>query len=303
MAQPVARRAFLSAIAVTSLPGGATLDARPAAGEPPSAPRSPKIRLSCNLYSFDAALRSGAITLEQAVDFCAELGFDAVDPTGYYFPGHPAPPPDDYVYAIKLRAFRNGLGVSGTGVRNDFTLPDAAKREADVAHVRRWVEVAAKLGAPVLRVFDGKGETKGVAREQMLEWVSACLRECAAEGARQGVVIAYQNHDELLKAAGEVLALRERVASDWFGLNVDVGSLRTGDPYDEIARLAPFACTWQIKEALYRGGRAERTDLRRVFGILRAAGYRGYAPLETLGEGDPREKVRRFLDEARTALA
>src|SRR5512143_1298321 len=25
-------------------------------------------------------------------------------------------------------------------------------------------------------------------------------------------------------------------------------------------------------------------------------------PLETLGEGDPRDKVRRFLDEARTAL-
>jgi hypothetical protein len=40
-----------------------------------------------------------------------------------------------------------------------------------------------------------------------------------------------------------------------------------------------------------------------VFAILRAAGYRGYAPLETLGPGDPREQVRRFLDEARTALA
>ena len=243
------------------------------------------------------------MTLEQVVDFCAELGFDAVDPTGYYFPGHPAPPADAYLHAIKRRAFRNGLDISGTGVRNDFTVPDPAKREEDVAHVGRWVEVAAKLGAPVLRVFDGRGEAKGPTREQMTGWVAEAFGACAALGERHGVTIAYQNHDELLKTAAEVLALRERVPSDWFALNVDVGSLRTGDPYEEIARLAPFACTWQIKERLYRRGVEEKTDVRRVFAILKAAGYRGYAPIETLGEGDPREKVRRFLDEVREALS
>jgi sugar phosphate isomerase/epimerase len=140
-------------------------------------------------------------------------------------------------------------------------------------------------------------------REQMTEWVVEGFRACAGLGERHGVIVVYQNHDELLKTAAEVLALRERVASPWFGLNVDIGSLRTGDPYEEIARLAPHACTWQIKERLYRRGLEEKTDVRRVFGILREAGYRGYAPIETLGPGDPREKVRRFLDEARTALA
>ena len=243
------------------------------------------------------------MTLEQVIDYCAELGFDAVDPTAYYFPGHPEPPPVAYLHAVKLRAFRNGLDVSGTGVRNDFTVPDAAKREADVAHVKRWVEAAAKLGAPVLRVFDGRAEAKGPTQEQMIDWVVEAFRACAAHGERHGVVIAYQNHDELLKTASEVLALRERVGSGWFGLNVDIGSLRTGDPYEEIARLAPFACTWQIKERLYRRGQEEKTDVRRVFAILRKAGYRGYAPIETLGAGDPRPKVRRFLDEVRTALA
>ncbi len=89
------------------------------------------------------------MSLEQVIDFCAELGFDAVDPTGYYFPGYPEPPADAYLNAIKRRAFLSGLDVSGTGVRNDFTQPEAAKREADVAHVGRWVEVAARLGAPV----------------------------------------------------------------------------------------------------------------------------------------------------------
>jgi sugar phosphate isomerase/epimerase len=297
MPETVDRRAFLSALAASPLVPEL------APGVVPGSARAPKIKLSCNLYSFNAPLRSGEMTLEQAIDFCAELGFDAVDPTGYYFPGHPVPPADAYLYSVKRRAFLNGLDVSGTGVRNDFTVPDTAKREADVAHVSLWVEAAAKLGAPCLRVFDGRGETNGPTRQQMIEWVVEAFRDCAAHGERHGVVIAYQNHDELLKTADEVLALRGRVASEWFGLNVDIGSLRTGDPYEEIARLAPFACTWQIKERLYRKEQEEMTDLRRVFAILRTAGYRGYAPLETLGPGDPREKVRRLLDEARAALA
>jgi sugar phosphate isomerase/epimerase len=293
------RRAFLWSTGrlPLALAGAGPVDASTPSGRPA------KIRLSCNLYSFNAPLRSGEMTLEQVIDFCAELGFDAVDPTGYYFPGHPEPPADAYLYAVKRRAFLCGLDISGTGVRDDFTQPEAAKREADVAHVGRWVEVAAKLGAPVLRVFDGRAEAKGPSREQMTGWVVEAFRECAAHGERRGVVIAYQNHDELLKTADEVLALRKRVGSPWFGLNVDIGSLRSGDPYEEIARLAPFACTWQIKERLYRKGREEKTDVRRVFAILTKAGYRGYAPIETLGEGDPREKVRRFLDEVREALS
>jgi sugar phosphate isomerase/epimerase len=293
------RRAFLGSTGLLPL---ALAKAGPVDASAPSG-RPAKIKLSCNLYSFNAPLRSGEMTLEQVIDFCAELGFDAVDPTGYYFPGYPEPPADAYLFAVKRRAFLSGLDISGTGVRNDFTPPEAAKREADVAHVGCWAEVAAKLGAPVLRVFDGRAEAKGPSREQMTGWVVEGFRACAALGERHGVMIAYQNHDELLKTADEVLALRERVGSPWFGLNVDIGSLRTGDPYGEIARLAPFACTWQIKERLYRKEQEEKTDVKRVFAILREAGYRGYAPIETLGEGDPREKVRRFLDEVREALS
>jgi len=275
--------------------------ATPAAA-PASASRTPKLKLSCNLYSFNAPLRSGAMSLEQVIDYCADLGFDAVDPTGYYFPGYPEPPRDEYAHAIARRAFRNGLGISGTGVRNDFTLPDPARRAAEVAHVGRWTAVADALGAPCLRVFDGRDETRGPTREQRIDWVVEAFRECAAEGERHGVTIAYQNHEELLLSAAEVLALRERVGSDWFGLNVDIGSLRAGDPYEEAAKLAPFAATWQLKELVYRRGREEKTDVRRIVRVIRDAGYRGYVPIETLGEGDPREKVRRFLGEVRDAL-
>ena len=73
--------------------------------------------------------------------------------------------------------------------------------------------------------------------------------------------------------------------------------------YREIAALAPHAYTWQVKELVYRNNVEERVDLRQIVRILRETGYRGYVPIETLGSGDPREKVRRFLGEFREALA
>jgi len=36
--------------------------------------------------------------------------------------------------------------------------------------------------------------------------------------------------------------------------------------------------------------------------IIQEKGYRGYIPLETLGEGDPKVKVAGFLKEIREAM-
>jgi sugar phosphate isomerase/epimerase len=119
----------------------------------------------------------------------------------------------------------------------------------------------------------------------------------------RGVMIVLQNHHDFVKTADDVLEIHRRVPSEWFGLNVDVGSLRMGDPYVEIAKLAPYAYTWQLKERLYRENTEEATDVGAVLRIMRETGYRGYVPIETLGPGDPREKVRRFLGEVRAALA
>jgi sugar phosphate isomerase/epimerase len=302
MPAPVARRSFLGALVAAPLtaPHAST---EPAAPSRPG-PRTPQIRLSCNIYSFNEPLTKKTMTLEEALDFCAELGFDAVDPTGYYFPGYPEAPPDRYLYDIKKRAFRLGLDISGTGVRNDFTSADAARRNADVGLVKRWIDVAVKLGAPAVRVFAGPAVPAGRSEAEATDWVVAHLKDCVAYAADRGVFVVLQNHDDLLKTAAETLAVRERIGSEWFGLLVDIGSLRTtDDPYAEIARLAPFAYTWQIKEQVYRRGVAEETSASQIVRILRDSAYRGYIPIETLGAGDPRPKLRAFVDVVRRALA
>jgi sugar phosphate isomerase/epimerase len=270
----------------------------------PQASLPPRIIVSCNLYSFNAPLTSGAMTLAQVIGECAEIGFDAVDPTGYYFSGYPDVPDDETIAGVKLQALRLGLQISGTGIRTDFATADVERRNADLRLTEHWVEVAAKLGAPMLRVFAGHGEpARRLTWRESRERVLAALADAVRAGARRGVAIVLQNHHDVLRTAAEVLEVKRGTRSEWLGLNVDIGSLRDGDPYAEIAQLAPFAYTWQIKESVYRQGREEKTDLARIVRILRDSGYRGFVQLETLGEGDPRLKVRRLLDEFREALA
>ena len=128
-----------------------------------------KLKLGLNAYSFDRPLREGSMTLADAVHFCAQHGVDALDPTGYYFPGYPKVPADDYIYNLKRTAFVNGVAISGTGVRNNFAVADEAARNNDVQMVKDWIVVASKLGAPVIRVFSGGAPPTGQSFDETLE--------------------------------------------------------------------------------------------------------------------------------------
>ncbi|WP_339875938.1 hypothetical protein [uncultured Algoriphagus sp.] len=70
----------------------------------------------------------------------------------------------------------------------------------------------------------------------------------------------------------------------------------------EIEKTIPYAVSWQLKENLYVNGVEQKTDVKKVMGLIKKSGYRGYIPLETLGEGDPKVKVSEFLEEIKEAM-
>ena len=84
---------------------------------------------------------------------------------------------------------------------------------------------------------------------------------------------------------------------------LDVGSVRQGDPYEEIEKLVPYAATWQIKEMVWRGTKSEPIDLERLRAIIEKVGFRGFLPIEALGQGDPQAIVTAFLDKVKAAMA
>ena len=58
-----------------------------------------KNKIALNAFSFNAPLTNKSMDLFDMLDFCSRLGFDGVDLTGYYFPGYPESPPDEFIYS------------------------------------------------------------------------------------------------------------------------------------------------------------------------------------------------------------
>lgn len=305
MVEYTRRRSFLKtliafpAMVTTGFPFNAEVAG---AGNTPQVGRGPRLKISLNAYSFNDPLRNGSMNLEDLLEFCAANEFDAVDLTAYYFPGYPDVPTDQYIFNLKRKAIHLGLQISGTGVRNDFTTPDESKRRADIILVKKWIECAAKIGAPVIRIFSGNQTPEGYSWDQVAKWLIKDVIECVEYGKKHGVIVAIQNHNDFIQTADQAETLLKTVGSEWFGLVLDIGSYRKGDPYKEIAQTAPYAVNWQIKENLYINGKEEKTDADRIIAIIKSSGYRGYLPIETLGSGDPKIKVPLFLEKIRKAL-
>jgi sugar phosphate isomerase/epimerase len=249
-----------------------------------------EIKVSLNAYSFNTIILPTAkdntkppFTLFNLLDFCAENNIPALDITGYYFPGYPEVPADEYIYSLKKRAFQLGIDISGTGIKNNFASPDPAVRAAGVELAKKWIVVASKLGAPVLRTFAGE-IPKGYENkwDEVAGWMIECFKECAAYGEKYGVIIGIQNHGDMLQTAEQCIKVIKAVNSDWAGLIVDTGNFKTKDPYADIEAVVPYSVNWQVKESAFGLGNEIETDYARVIKILKKGGYRGYLPVETL---------------------
>ena len=260
-----------------------------------------RIKLALNAYSFNDMLigkgqpdNKPTLTLPELLDWCAVQNIEAVDLTGYYFPGYPGVPTDEYIYELKRKAFKLGIDISGTGIKNNFASPDPTVRKADVERAKQWIIVAEKLGAPVLRLFAGE-VPKGYENkwDEVAAWMIECYNECAAFGAQHGVIIGIQNHGDMLQTAEQCIRVVKAVNSKWAGIILDTGNFKVKDPYADIETVIPYTANWQVKESVFEIGSPIKTDIPRLVKIIKNSGYRGYIPIETLAvKGIPYEPYK-----------
>ena len=329
MSNLFSRRSFLkSATVLSAAATGFNLSSRPAlANEPVKRHGGFSVKPALNVYSFNSQLpnanrsstkpaRANSITMFDMLDFCADQGLDGIDATGYYFPNYPDAPPDSWLYDFKKRACQLGVGIVGTGTRNTFITPDKALRDEGVKHIKLWVEVASRLGAPVLRVFADdlvrnepwKKAVPDNSHAEVEAWTAEALRECADHGKKNGVIIGVQNHGDFNGSATDFLRLIKAVDSEWCAPTLDTGYFNTPDPYVDIAQVAPYAVNWTVKQSVFDGGYGNvQIDLDRIMRIVRDSGYRGYLPIETLSQkgakSDPFKTVPAYLQKLRAAIA
>jgi sugar phosphate isomerase/epimerase len=301
------RRDFIKySLAATSTAFGASLLSRTGqAAEPIVRNGSSHMKLSLAAYSFNRVLpkswtrdqlSSSKMTLDDFVNFCAGLNLDGCELTAYYFPKDVTL---EYLNHLKELTFRLGLDISGTAIGNNFCLPEGKERDAQLAVTRDWIDRAAILGAPVIRIFAGtvpEGDTEAAALDRCV----AAINESLDYAATKGVFLGLENHGGITSTPEQLLAIVRRVKpSPWFGVNFDSGNFNTADPYADLEKIAPYTINAQIKVEMTADGKKAPTDLPRVIGILKKAGYRGYVVLEYEAEADPHEAVPKYIAQLR----
>jgi len=266
----------------------------------------PRIKASIAAYSYRQRLTGRAeprMTLPDFVRLAAEMGWDGVELTSYYFPD---PVPEGYFAELKRLCFVLGLQVSATSMATVFTHPAGPARDAEIRRTQTLLHYAAQLGAPVLRVFAGAPQP-GQSVEEAARCCIECLEICAETASRFGVMLALENHGGIVADAAGVLKIIKAVRSAWCGVNLDTGNFKTDDPYRDIEMCAPFAVTTHLKtEVQPAGGSAVPADIPRIVRILASVGYRGFLTLEheaaePVDQAAPR--VLRLIREATASLS
>lgn len=148
------------------------------------------------------------------------------------------------------RAYLNDEGIEICCVDTSCTFhsPDASERANQVRIALDHAELAAKLGAPLIRVFPDKIQT-GAQREKTRDWIVEGLR-AVAERIPGGVDVALETHGDFARAeaAAEIVNLASdlRVKLIWDVAN----SVAAGDRIEHAGRVVqPYLAHIHLRDA------------------------------------------------------
>ena len=186
------------------------------------------------------------LDLEAFVDKAGELGYEAVELMGK----RPHLSPLDWttrgLRRLRRRAEAAGVEIGTLAAYTDFTAgyahAEVPQVEVQVAAVERLAEMAAELGAGIVRVFTGYASDKAGWHAQRRLCIDA-VRECGDRAARHGVVIGVQNHHDMAVGVDDYEAMMQEIDHENVRAMFDAWSISKQDGVDLAAvarRLAPM---------------------------------------------------------------
>ncbi len=222
----------------------------------------------------------GSLTLLDLPDAAHAAGIDQLDVCHFHFPR------TDDAY---LQAFHDRMAAAGVRLltllvdEGDVSAPDLAVRERDLAHIRGWIDIAARLGARYVRV--PAGEQEAGPDDDAVRHSAEDLSALARYALEQSVGLLTENWRPLAMAHDSLLAILD--ASDGtVGLVADFGNYKGPEKYGVLRAILPRATTIHAHAmaAWVRPGATDGGDLRRCLDLARSARFAG--PYVLIYDGD-----------------
>ena len=224
----------------------------------------------------------GDMTVSQWIDLAATLNIDGIEwYAGFLENADPANLP-----ALREQASANKLAIPMVCCSPDFTHPDAAFREVEIAKQKGWIDMTHTLGGSYCRVLSGQRRPE-LTMEQGVELAAQSIEACLPYAEERGVTLILENHykddfwsyPEFAQKMDVFCALVDRIQHPFFGVNYDPSNayLAGDDPLELLRRVSHRVVTMHASDRYLIEGTLE--DLRNEEG-----GATGYAKRLRHGE-------------------
>jgi sugar phosphate isomerase/epimerase len=273
-----------------------------------------KINMNSN-YKFAIAtysywhFREPKVTVQQVIDHASNLGVDGVDVLHVQMDNESP----EYIQSLRDRAQDKNIELICLSIHQDFVDPDKEKRNKNIDHTKKCIDIAHDLGISYIRLNSGRWNTidsfddlmvnKGVepvlpgfTEDDGFKWCIDSINECLPHAEKAGVVLALENHWGLTRTPEGLLRIVNSIDSPWIGVLMDTGNFLE-DPYEKLEEIAPQTVFVQAK-TYYGGGEWYTLDLdyARIAEILNKVEYKGYISLEFEGKEDANTGVPKSID-------
>jgi len=228
--------------------------------------------IGLSMWSFEKDAFARTLSVADFIRYAAKEGYAAVELLDCFLREN-----DEEIFAVKKLAEECGVRIGCYSIGNDFAQKDEHVRKQQVGYVKKGIQTASKLGAPVLRVFGGSPKD-GISYEQALPWIVEGFRACIPLVEEKNIVMAMENHGTLSGSAKQVLEIIKKVGSSRFGAAVDLGNFLLVDetPSESVKKVLEY-----VKHVHCKDFAPAPADEMRFFTSLAGKKYVGCV----LGEG------------------
>ena len=202
------------------------------------------MQLSLFSISYAGLWGQDSLELSAFIGKAAELGYDGVMIAGKRPHLSPLDAGEERLESLAQTLKQHGMSCLVIAGYTDLSPTAAAEvpyLEMQIAYVESLSQIAAKLGAPVVRVFAAY-EVEGHSPHSIWKNAVTALREMADRAAAQDVTIAVQNHHDIGVHTEALLELLHDVDRKNCRAGFDAWSpaLRGEDLYESARKAAPF---------------------------------------------------------------
>ena len=229
-----------------------------------------------------ALCKDGSMRVSEWIDLAATLDVDGLE----WYAGFLEMEDEANWPRFRQQVEDHGLVIPMMCCSPDFTHPDAAFREQEIAKQRYWIDMTHALGGTYCRVLSGQRRPE-LSIEEGITLAADCITACLPYAQERGITLILENHykddfwlyPEFAQRMEVFCRLVDRIGHPSFGVNYDPSNtyLAGEDPLELLRRVSDRVVTMHASDRYLTEGTLE--DLRNA-----EDGATGYARFLRHGE-------------------